>query len=263
MEEPVLGARLPLHGPVPGLRVRVAVRLREGRPTGGEQCTHTVLAASSVHVGAVLAGHVEGFALHPAARLRGLEPGILQQLVEQLLPRPGVHAGGVRDHAVHVEDHGGVAGAQHVHGFRRRVAVRHAGHGGGERGSGKDVHGAGTPSTGNGWKGWCGCSQPPGTTAARRASTARVLRERFGHTRYRHSSPAYHTGLHPTGTRPDPRNGGGGRAPGPAGSRVTHRTAAGRRTDMLVRTLPTTKKVEHDADPGRLRDQPAALPGGS
>jgi len=144
VEVAVLRAGLALHGPIPGLRLGVAVRLGEHGAAGREQRAHAVLAASSVHVGAVLAAHVERAAVHLDPLLGGLQPRVREHLVEELLPRAGVDPGGVRDHAVHVEDHGGEAGAQHVHRFRRR-GVGHAGHGGGERGGGKNVHGAGTP----------------------------------------------------------------------------------------------------------------------
>ena len=150
VEVAVLGARLALHRPVPGLRLVVAARFGEDRPAGGEQRADAVLAASAVHVGAVLAAHVERTAVHLHTFLGRLQAGIREQLVEELLPSPGVHTGGVRDHPVHVEDDGGVAGAQHIHRLGRRTAVHHTGHGGGERGGGKSVHGAGTPRTGDG-----------------------------------------------------------------------------------------------------------------
>ena len=145
VKETVLGGGLTLHGPVAGLGFLVIAGLGQHGTAGREQRANAVLAASSVNVGTVFTQDVENRAVDPAARFRRLETLIQQNGVKKLLPRAGVHAGRVRDHTVHVEDDGRVAGPQHIHRGRRSVVLRDPGHGSGERGSGQNVHSAVSP----------------------------------------------------------------------------------------------------------------------
>ena len=95
-------------------RVRLGgVGLGDVQAAGGEERADPVLAGTPVHVVQVVGGGVEG-AQH--VRVRGDDGGVGgqrahggQRPVEELLPRLRVHAGGVRDDPVHVEDDGAVA----------------------------------------------------------------------------------------------------------------------------------------------------------
>lgn len=89
------------------------VGLGHAQAAGVEEGAHAVLAGAPVHVVQVVRGGVEGAQClgvgGDGGRVGGQRAHGGQGLVEELLPRLGVDAGGVRDHAVHVEDHRAVA----------------------------------------------------------------------------------------------------------------------------------------------------------
>src|SRR5690606_6687480 len=87
-EQLVLGHAEPVHGRRARLVLRAA--LGQGDAAGGEEGAHAVQARASVDVAEVVVADVER---------RG---AAAQETVEDVLPRGGVHAGGVGDDAVGV-----------------------------------------------------------------------------------------------------------------------------------------------------------------
>jgi hypothetical protein len=88
---------------VDGARVGRVLRRAGGQvdPARGQERRHAVVARLAVHVAVVVRARVE-----LAEGLAGLLRALAQELVEHLLPRGGVDLGGLRQHAVEVEQAG-------------------------------------------------------------------------------------------------------------------------------------------------------------